>query len=146
MITLFTIGFTQKTAEEFFTLLAENGVKKAVDIRINNTSQLAGFAKGADLAFFTSKILGIPYEHHPELAPTKDLLKAYRDKKTSWPEYEQEYLALVKERDIIADIELNDLDQAVLLCSEHEPDQCHRRLLAEYLQVHFPEINIIHLR
>lgn len=146
MITLFTIGFTQKTAEEFFTLLADNGVKKVVDIRINNTSQLAGFAKGVDLAFFADKILGIPYEHRPELAPTKDLLKRYRDKLTTWPEYEQEYLALVKERDILADIELNDLDGAVLLCSEHDPDQCHRRLLAEYLQAHFPEINIVHLR
>jgi uncharacterized protein (DUF488 family) len=146
MITLFTIGFTQKTAEDFFSLLAENDVKKVVDIRINNTSQLAGFAKGIDLAFFVNKILGITYEHHPELAPTKDLLKRYRDKTTSWSEYEQEYLALVKERDILSEIEISDLDQAVFLCSEHEPDQCHRRLLAEYLQKHFSEINIVHLR
>ena len=146
MTTLFTIGFTKKTAEEFFNLLAENRVKKVMDIRINNTSQLAGFAKGADLAFFANSILGIPYEHRPEFAPTKDLLKRYRDKQTSWPEYEQEYMALVEERDILADIELNELDGVVLLCSEHDQDQCHRRLLAEYLQAHFPEINIVHLR
>jgi uncharacterized protein (DUF488 family) len=146
MTTLYTIGFTQKTAEEFFTLLAENNVKKVMDIRINNTSQLAGFAKGTDLAFFADSILGIPYEHRPEYAPTKDLLKRYRDKQTSWPEYEQEYMTLVEEREILADIELADLDGVVFLCSEHEPDQCHRRLLAEYFKDHLPEINIVHLR
>jgi len=146
MINLFTIGFTKKTAEEFFNLLKKHGIKKILDIRINNTSQLAGFAKGVDLAFFADKILDIPYEHRPELGPTKDLLKRYRDKQISWFEYEQEYVALLEERNIIADIELSELEGVVLLCSEHDPEQCHRRLLAEYFQNHFSEINIVHLR
>jgi uncharacterized protein (DUF488 family) len=144
-IQLFTIGFTQKTASEFFTLLKNNGVKKLVDIRINNKSQLAGFAKGSDLEYFTQEILGIPYEHRIEFAPTADLLKRYREKKTSWNQYEKEFLQLLLERDVIRKITKDYLDGAVLMCSEHLPDKCHRRLLAEYFQKCFLDLSIIHL-
>jgi len=143
---LFTIGFTKKTAKEFFSLLNENGVKKIVDTRINNTSQLAGFAKGKDLAYFSKVILDIPYEHIIDFAPTQDLLKRYRNKKISWGEYENEYLKLLDNRKIFEQLEAESLDGACLLCSEHLPDYCHRRLLAEAIQSHHPEFTIIHLR
>lgn len=144
-IQLFTIGFTQKTASEFFSLLKINGVKKIIDIRINNKSQLAGFAKGSDLAYFTQEILGIPYEHRIEFAPTDDLLKRYRDKKITWNQYEKEYLQLLEERDVINQIDEDFLNGAVLLCSEHLPDKCHRRLLAEYFFKAYRDISIKHL-
>jgi uncharacterized protein (DUF488 family) len=144
-IQLFTIGFTQKTASEFFTLLKNNNVKRIIDIRINNKSQLAGFAKGMDLEYFTQEILGIPYEHRLDFAPTTDLLKNYRDKKISWKQYEEEYLRLLVERDVINQISEDFLDGAVLMCSEHLPDKCHRRLLAEYLLNNFQDISIKHL-
>lgn len=145
-IKLYTIGFTKKTADKFFRLLEDNAVKKIIDIRINNTSQLAGFAKGVDLEFFAKKILAIPYVYRPDLAPTKDLLKRYRENATPWSEYEEEFLKLMQDRDILTSIESTDLDGAVLLCSEDQPDECHRRLLAEYLQEKYPEISIFHLR
>lgn len=144
-IQLFTIGFTQKTASEFFSLLKNNGVKKIFDIRINNKSQLAGFSKGSDLEYFAQEILGIPYEHRIEFAPTTDLLKRYRDKKISWKQYEKEYLQLLVERDVINQIDKDFLNGSVLLCSEHLPDKCHRRLLAEYFLNSFQDISIKHL-
>ncbi|NLD46207.1 MAG: DUF488 domain-containing protein [Clostridiaceae bacterium] len=144
-IQLFTIGFTQKTASEFFTLLKNNGVKKIIDIRINNKSQLAGFAKGSDLEYFAQEILRIPYVHRIDFAPTTDLLKRYRDKKISWKQYEVEYLQLLVERDVINQIDEVLLDGAVLMCSEHLPDKCHRRLLAEYFLNRFQDISIKHL-
>jgi uncharacterized protein (DUF488 family) len=142
---LFTIGFTQKSAREFFNLLEDNGVRKIVDIRINNTSQLSGFAKGSDLEYFSRVILDIPYEHVLDFAPTQDLLKRYRDKETTWDEYEKEYLSLLRDRKILENLDLESLDGACLLCSEHLPDHCHRRLLAEYIQSHHPGLEIIHL-
>jgi uncharacterized protein (DUF488 family) len=142
---LFTIGFTQKSAQEFFDLLKNNGVRKIVDTRINNSSQLAGFAKGRDLEYFSSVILSIPYEHVVDFAPTQDLLKRYRDKELTWDEYEREYLELLRDRNIVENLDLESLDGACLLCSEHLPDNCHRRLLAEYIQAHHPKLEIIHL-
>jgi uncharacterized protein (DUF488 family) len=142
---LFTIGFTQKSAQEFFDLLRDNGVRKIVDTRINNSSQLAGFAKGRDLEYFSRVILGIPYEHVVDFTPTQDLLKRYRDKGLTWDEYEREYLELLRDRKIMENLDLESLDGACLLCSEHLPDHCHRRLLAEYIKAHYPELIIIHL-
>lgn len=145
MIKLFTIGFTEKSAESFFTLLKKAGVKKIIDTRLNNVSQLAGFAKGKDLEFFANSIVSAGYEHNINLAPTKELLKNYRDKKINWAQYEKEYIGILEKRNIIQKIDFQKLDGSCLLCSEHKPDMCHRRLLAEYLKKANNEIEIIHL-
>ena len=145
MIKLYTIGFTQKNAKKFFNLLTSNSVKNIVDTRINNTSQLAGFAKSDDLSFFVQKIGNMNYSHDVDLAPTKDLLSKYRKKEISWEEYEIEYLNLLDIRKISTKIITEDMNGDCLLCSEHEPDFCHRRLLAEYLQKVNSNIDIIHL-
>lgn len=145
MIKLYTIGFTGKPAEKFFNLLRNSGVKKIIDTRINNVSQLAGFAKGSDLKFFAKEIANITYEHNIDLAPTKELLARYRDKKISWQEYELEYLNLLDIRKVAQKIDIERLHENCLLCSEHTPEKCHRRLLAEYLKLIKNEIEIIHL-
>jgi uncharacterized protein (DUF488 family) len=145
MIKLYTIGFTGKSAEKFFTLLKNSGVSKIIDIRINNTSQLAGFAKGTDLKFFAKEIGNISYEHLADAAPSKDLFTRIRDKEISWEKFKPEYLKLLRERQIEKQISLKNLHQSCLLCSEHTPDQCHRSLLADYLKAIHPEIEIIHL-
>jgi uncharacterized protein (DUF488 family) len=145
MIKLYTIGFTEKSAEQFFNLLKNNGVKKILDIRINNFSQLAGFAKGSDLRYFAKEIGNIAYEHNINLAPTKEMLTRIRNKELTWNEYEVEYLTLIKKRKIANKIDISNLHKTCLLCSEHTPDQCHRRLLAEYLQKINKDIEIIHL-
>lgn len=146
MITLYTIGFTKKSAEQFFELLKDNHVKKLVDVRISNSSQLAGFAKGKDLAYFVKQICGIPYEHIEDFAPTKDLLDRWHKQEVTWPEYEQIYLAMLKERDILRKHGIKAFNGACFLCSEETPEQCHRRLLAEYMQKHSTEdVRIVHL-
>lgn len=145
MIKIFTIGFTKKTASEFFGLLQRNSVNGIVDTRINNTSQLAGYAKGSDLAFFLEKIGGMDYRHEVDFAPTKELLAEYRKKEMSWPEYETAYLNLLDMRKVDQRINVEELHQHCLLCSEHGPEKCHRRLLAEYFQHKHGGIEIVHL-
>lgn len=145
MIKLYTIGFTGKSAEKFFNLLRINEVKKIIDTRINNVSQLSGFAKGSDLKFFANEIGHIGYEHNIDLAPTKELLSAYRDKKLTWDQYEIEYLNLLDLRKIAQKMNVDLLHENCLLCSEHTPEKCHRRLLAEYLRNVRSDIQIIHL-
>ncbi|HEY1115193.1 MAG TPA: DUF488 domain-containing protein [Chitinophagaceae bacterium] len=145
MIRLFTIGFTHKTAEQFFHLLRGGGVRKIVDTRINNVSQLAGFAKGADLQFFAREIGGMGYEHAVDFAPTKELLARYRHKKLTWEEYSVEYLDLLDRRKVAQKVDIDRLHDNCLLCSEHGPEKCHRRLLAEYLKTLRNDIEIIHL-
>ena len=145
MIKLYTIGFTGKSAEKFFTLLQNNAVERIVDTRANNSSQLSGFAKANDLAFFAKAIGHMDYKHQLDFAPTKDLLANYRNKKISWSEYETEYLNLLDVRKIANKVNIAELHQNCLLCSEHTPEQCHRRLLAEYFQHRYNDIEIIHL-
>jgi|SRR5688572_11895410 len=145
MIKLYTIGFTGKSAEKFFNLLRDSGVKKIDDTRINNVSQLSGFAKGPDLKFFAREIGNISYEHNIDFAPTKDLLSRYRDKKITWQEYEVEYLNLLDLRKIAQKTDIETLHENCLLCSEHTPEKCHRRLLAEYLKQIKTNVEIIHL-
>ncbi len=145
MIKLYTIGFAGKSAETFFNLLKNADVKIIIDTRIKNASQLSGFAKASDLKFFAKEICGISYEHNVDLAPTKELLTMYRDKKISWPEYAIEYLNLLDLRKVTQKIEIETLHQNCLLCSEHSPEKCHRRLLAEYFKHTKSEIEIIHL-
>jgi uncharacterized protein (DUF488 family) len=145
MIKLYTIGFAKKPAEKFFNLLKGANVKQIIDTRINNISQLAGFAKGSDLKFFAKEIGDVNYEHNIDFAPTKELLKKYRTKKITWPEYEIEYLNLLDMRHVAQKTDIDKLHENCLLCSEHTPEKCHRRLLAEYLQHVKPQIEIIHL-
>ncbi len=146
MIKLYTIGFTSKPAENFFNLLINSGVKKIVDTRINNVSQLSGFAKGSDLKYFAKEIGNMSYEHNIDFAPTKELLSHYRNKEISWEEYEIEYLNLLDMRNVSQKTDIEKLHENCLLCSEHAPDKCHRRLLAEYLQHVKGDIQIIHLK
>jgi len=130
---LYTIGFTQKSAEGFFSLLRSGEIKTLVDVRLNNNSQLAGFAKRDDLAFFLRELCQIDYLQLPELAPTKPLLAAYRDRDMTWDKYQEAFLELMMKRRIEHQLTPELLSNSCLLCSEHLPHQCHRRLVAEYL-------------
>ncbi|MDO9536825.1 MAG: DUF488 domain-containing protein [Thermoplasmata archaeon] len=143
---LYTVGFTKKNAKQFFELLIKNNVKRLIDIRLNNKSQLAGFAKGEDLSYFLKRIGNIEYIYKPDYAPTKELLNLYRDKAIDWKEYEKQYIQILKEREILKNIEWSLFDGACLLCSEETADMCHRRLLAEYLAGANKEIEITHLK
>lgn len=145
MIKLYTIGFTKKNAQQFFDLLISNSVNNIVDTRINNTSQLAGFAKADDLEYFAHQLGGINYKHNIDFAPTKELLSKYRKQEMSWQEYEIEYLNLLDMRNILKDLSIEELHNNCLLCSEHTPEHCHRRLLAEYLQRVNSNVEIVHL-
>jgi uncharacterized protein (DUF488 family) len=142
---LFTIGFTKKTAEQFFSRLIEAGVKRVVDVRLNNVSQLAGFTKKDDLKYFLKAIGKIDYLHVPELAPTQDMLDRYKKEKGDWSAYEREFLKLIRARRIeneMRDVIAND---DCLLCSEPTAEHCHRRLVAEYLQEHWRHVDVRHL-
>jgi len=145
MIKLYTIGFTGKSAEKFFKLLQNAHVSKIIDTRINNVSQLSGFAKANDLRFFAKAIGHMAYEHSVEFAPTKELLAKYRAKNISWEEYEIEYLNLLDIRRVAQKTNIEELHENCLLCSEHTPEKCHRRLLAEYLRRVKNDVEIIHL-
>ena len=142
---LYTLGFTRKSAESFFELLRGSGAARVIDVRLNNVSQLAGFTKRDDLAYFLREVCGMDYEHRPELAPTQELLKAYRDGALTWNDYETRFLTLMAERRIEELPIRAMMDNACLLCSEETPDQCHRRLVAKYLQGKWGDIEIIHL-
>jgi uncharacterized protein (DUF488 family) len=145
MIRLLTIGFTQKTAKQFFELLKKNNVRKLVDIRINNSSQLAGFAKGKDLEYFAKELCGITYEHNIDFAPTKELLSNYRKENIDWAEYQKIFKQLIEKRKIASKYDLKDYDNACFLCSESTPEHCHRRLVVEYMKELCPDVHIIHL-
>lgn len=154
---LYTIGFTKKSAQTFFDLLRESGAKRLVDVRLHNSSQLARFAHANDLPYFLQRICGMKYLHAPDLAPTKALLDGYRDGSIDWETYERDFLALLDERRIFAEgirptggsriikkLKATVADSC-LLCSEHEPDHCHRRLVAEYFKRHWGDVEIEHL-
>ena len=143
---IFTIGFTKKSARRFFGLLRESGAERIVDVRLNNVSQLAGFAKKDDLAYFLKAICGMDYVHLPELAPTREMLDAYKKRKGDWSTYENRFLSLMRERSIEQTLSRDLLADGCLLCSEDTPDKCHRRLVVEYLDRHWGGIQIMHLR
>jgi len=132
-INVATIGFTKSNAEHFFERLTKAGVKKLVDVRLHNTSQLAGFAKADDLAYFLRKIGSIQYTHQPLLAPTDPMLKTYKKEKGDWRAYEERFLGLMAERQIENRFRPEMFEGACLLCSEDKPHHCHRRLVCEYL-------------
>jgi uncharacterized protein (DUF488 family) len=144
-MTIFTIGFTQKTAEEFFTRLKQPGLVRVADVRLNNVSQLAGFTKKNDLKYFLHEICKVGYVHLPELAPTKDILDAYKKNGGDWAVYERQYLALLAERQIEDVLDKQQIDGSCLLCSEPTPEHCHRRLAAEYLRDRWGDVDIRHL-
>jgi uncharacterized protein (DUF488 family) len=131
--TVSTIGFTKTTAQGFFDRLLKAGVKKVIDVRLHNTSQLSGFAKADDLAYFLRKIGDIQYVHEPLLAPTDPMLKAYKQEKGDWRTYEDRFLGLMSERQIENRFKPELFDGVCLLCSEDKPHHCHRRLVCEYL-------------
>lgn len=143
---LFSIGFTKKTARRFFELLRGSGARRIVDVRLNNVSQLAGFAKKDDLAYFADAICGMDYVHMPALAPTQDMLDRYKKKGGDWSAYEREFLDLMRQRRIEETISKETLADACLLCSEDKPHHCHRRLVAEYLKERWGDVDIVHLK
>jgi uncharacterized protein (DUF488 family) len=143
---IYSIGFTQKSACQFFGTLKANGIERLLDVRLNNTSQLAGFAKQADLAYFLGEICGAAYEHEPLLAPTQDILDAYKKQKGGWNAYETAFLALMRSRNVESAIDKGSFAQkTVLLCSEPTAEHCHRRLVLEYLQEQWEGVEIHHL-
>lgn len=144
-VILFTIGFTKKTAQEFFSILELNTIKLVVDIRLNNSSQLAAFTKQDDLKFFLRRILNCGYVHMPRFAPTDEILKNYKTKSITWADYESGYKKLLLDRNPCKSMTAEEFDHACLLCSEPTPEHCHRRLAAEYISQHYGNIAIKHL-
>jgi len=144
-VRLFTIGFTKKSAETFFTRLQNAGVKRLIDVRLNNVSQLAGFTKKDDLRYFTRVICDIDYVHLPHLAPTQDILDGYKKQKGDWDLYERQFLDLMRARRIEDQTSRELLDNGCLLCSEEKPHNCHRRLVAEYLKEKWGNVEIEHI-
>ena len=141
---IFTIGFTKTSAENFFERIRNSGVKRIIDTRLNNTSQLSGFAKGSDLDFFLKSLCNIEYIQNLDFTPTKEMLSQYRKKEISWDDYEKQFYKLIQSRKIES-TNKNLLEDACLLCSEDKPHHCHRRLVAEYLEKNWSSVEIIHL-
>lgn len=142
---LFTIGFTKKSAERFFGLLRDAGVRRVIDTRLNRRSQLAGFAKESDLPFLLREICKIEYRPEPITAPTEEMLTSYKKKQIDWTEYERQYNALIASRAIENKLDRQMFESACILCSEDKPHRCHRRLLAEYLGQRWGDVDIHHL-
>ena len=144
---IFTIGFTRKTAEEFFKTLEENGVKKIIDVRFNNTSQLLGFSKYPDIEYFLRELIGAEYFHDKKFAPSEKILKRYKKHLIGWDDYEKEFADLMDYRDI--DVYITDkyakADNICLLCTEVSSENCHRRLVAEKIAEVLEDVEIIHL-
>jgi uncharacterized protein (DUF488 family) len=145
-MTIYTIGFAGKSGREFFETLKRHGIKRLIDIRLNNSSQLSAYTKSDSLPYFLEEICGAEYVHEPLLAPTADILDARKKHKGTWQAYETAFLALMQQREIETRIQPALFDvPAVMLCSESTPEHCHRRLVAEYLQQHWADVTIIHL-
>lgn len=142
---VFTIGFTKKSARTFFETLRKSGAKRVVDVRLNNASQLAGFTKKEDLAYFLREVCDLDYVHLPELAPTQEMLDAYKKEGGEWSAYETRFLDLMRQRRIEATVPRDVVADGCLLCSEEKPHHCHRRLVAEYLKRYWGELDIAHL-
>jgi uncharacterized protein (DUF488 family) len=143
---IYTIGFTQTTAEHFFGRLKAAGIERLLDVRLNNTSQLAGFAKAQDLAYFVRELLGASYEHDPELAPTQEILDEYKKRNGDWGLYEQTFMELMAAREIECTHSISQFEvPTALLCSEATAEHCHRRLVCKYLAERWPDIRAVHL-
>ena len=142
---VFTIGFTKKSAGEFFGKLRRPGLQRLIDVRLNNVSQLAGFTKRDDLQFFCEAIVSIQYVHLPELAPTQEMLDEYRKDHGAWLDYETSFLSLMAKRKVEDTVAREVIDGGCLLCSEATPENCHRRLVAEYLGRKWGHLEIEHI-
>ena len=143
---IYTIGFTQTTAERFFGRLKQAGIRRLLDVRLNNSSQLAGFAKAKDLPYFLRELIGAAYAHEPLLAPTQELLDDYKKRGLTWQDYETGFLALMQSRRIEAVLSPAEFETpTALLCSEATAEQCHRRLVTEYLARHWAQVEAVHL-
>ncbi len=142
---IFSIGFTKKSAQKFFEALRVSGAKRVVDVRLNNVSQLAGFAKKNDLGYFLKSICDMDYVHLPELAPTQSMLDEYKKGGGSWSVYEQRFRDLMRERRIENKVPREVIADGCLLCSEDKPHHCHRRIVAEYLGDHWGDVEVKHL-
>lgn len=144
---LYTMGFTQKTAERFFSLIRENGIQLLVDVRLNNRSQLAGFTKGEDLAYFLRELCGCAYAHREDFAPTKEILDGYKKGALSWNGYVERFVPLMEKRNAPSNFlrDYGSYERVLLLCSEPTPERCHRRLLAELIAQSAPETEIVHI-
>ncbi len=142
---VYTIGFTKKSAADFFGLLRQSGAKSLVDVRLNNISQLAGFAKKNDLEYFLRELCRMKYVHMPELAPTNEMLDAYRKEHRDWAIYERQFLALMDERQVGKMKMKRTIANSCLLCSEDKPNRCHRRLVTEYLSRNWGDVETVHL-
>lgn len=144
---IYTMGFTQKSAEQFFELIKKNNIELLVDIRLNNKSQLAGFTRGNDLKYFLSEICQCKYKYCIEYAPTKDILDRYKKNEITWDKYVEQYNNLMNTRGDYKNfvVDFNSYNNVCLLCSEPTAEQCHRRLIAELITQGNPEINIIHI-
>jgi uncharacterized protein (DUF488 family) len=143
-VKIFTIGFTKTSAQRFFGRLKESGARRLVDVRLNNVSQLAGFAKRDDLKYFAGALCGMGYEHQTALAPTQEMLDEFRKNGGDWDSYSKRFLDLMSQRHIER-LDREALDGGCLLCSEDKPHHCHRRLVAEYLKEHWSGVEIVHL-
>jgi len=142
---LFTIGFTKKSARQFFGILRDSEARRVVDIRLHHSTQLSRFAKRVDLEYFLPELCKMEYVLVPELAPTRPLLDAYKKKEISWLDYERRFLDLMRERRVENTVQRKIIADGCLLCSEDQPDRCHRRLVAEYLREHWGDVEIEHL-
>lgn len=144
---IFTMGFTQKSAEQFFGLVSGNEIELLIDVRLNNQSQLAGFTKGRDLEFFLNKICNCKYEHNIIFAPTKEILNDYKKQQITWEEYVVKYNLLIENRNVEKKFleKYTEFNKILLLCSEATAENCHRRLLAERLKNCVANVDIIHL-
>jgi uncharacterized protein (DUF488 family) len=143
---VYTIGFAQKSADEFFGALRQAGIKRLLDVRLHNSSQLAGFTKKSDLPFFLKEICGAEYVHEPMLAPSQELFDYYKKQKGTWEEYERRFLALMAERKVEEKIDPSIFEvPTVLLCTEPTAERCHRRLVLEHLQSKWGDIEMVHL-
>jgi uncharacterized protein (DUF488 family) len=145
-VEIYTIGFTQKSAAEFFGILKQHGIRRLVDVRLNNVSQLAGFSKRDDLAYFLEELVDAEYRYEPLLAPTQEMLDDLKKRRGSWVDYENRFLALMRERQIEHELDPATFEErTVLLCSEPTPERCHRRLVVEYLDAHWGDVRGVHL-
>ena len=143
---IYSIGFTKKTAEQFFDILKEEKIRRLLDVRLNNISQLAGFTKREDLKYFVQEICGAEYIHEPLLAPTQELMDSYKKEKGTWEKFAKKFLALMVERKIEKKLDPSQFSvRTVLLCSEAQADHCHRKLVLDYLQDKWGGLNISHL-
>lgn len=146
MTRIFTIGSTQTSARHFFDRIRKHPeIATVIDVRLTSEHHLSGFTKGQHLSYFLEEILDVGWEHNVMLAPSKDILTKYKGGEADWEWYTQEFLELMAKRGIQKMLNRKEMDGACLLCFEHQPHFCHRRLVAEYLKVHWPEVEIIHL-